>query len=160
MKTRREMPSALILIAMSLPLLACGCHKSQRDIAEENAIKRHQQEVSRGPVVTPAQRAEFLNRPDTKVALAALNYLSKAKKEGRLPGTPKDEPGSFVCQKKPQFGTDGANYSTLEVRYVTKTVPQTNRFYILIQLSSNSTPQLQGAWSVAPDKSTNEINIQ
>jgi hypothetical protein len=160
MKIRREMPSILIVAALVLPLFDCGCHKSQREIAEENAIKRHEQDTARVPNVTPAQRAEFLSRPDTKVAFAALNYLQKAKKEGRLPGTPGEEPGGFVCQKKPQFGTDGVNYSTLEVRYVTKTVPRTNRFYILTQVSSNSTPQLQGAWSVAPDRSTNEINIQ
>jgi hypothetical protein len=113
-----------------------GCKKSEK-LSEDQALKQHMRQLNQ----------QFLHRPDTVAAFAAMGFLSKLKKEGHLPGVPKDERGMLRHEKATQM-EQGGLYSSVELHYFSKTnIPPRNCYYIVTQVASNSPPKLEKGWA-------------
>ena len=89
MKYRTEICRLRVIAIMAaLAFIACGCKKSARETAEENAINRHQQEVSGG-------KQKFTNwaltkLPSTQLTTEAMRFLTGLNTNGELPGADKN----------------------------------------------------------------------
>jgi hypothetical protein len=143
------MPSAFILAVLILSILAGGCKKSERDIAEEKAINRHEQDVGSHPMLSHAAWSNYLQTPAGKqamIAFSALDFLKSCKTNGQLPGVSKDTKGMFRSEKKPSdLTTDGS--CSMEIHFFTRDQPQQqDYYYIIARASSNSTWQFNKAW--------------
>jgi hypothetical protein len=162
MKNPRELPLAPLFAMLILTLLACGCRKSEREIAEENALKRHQEEVN------PAHSSEssrvamsnYLRTPDGKLMVREFGFLDGLKKNEQLPGVSKDVKGTMRREKKPSDLTSEGGCSQ-EFHYVTKDSPPQNFYYVIARASTNSPWQLKRAWQTdASGKVIQEFPVQ
>ena len=142
----------LIAAALALTLFACSCKKSQRDIAEEKAIKRHQQEVGRQPMLSPSAWSNYLQSPagkQAKIMISALGFLKSCKTNGQLPGVSKDTKGMFRSEKRPSDETPDGGCS-IEIHFFTQDQSLQNYYYVVGQVSSNSPWQFKKAWRADP----------
>lgn len=139
----------LILAALTVVVVTCGCKKSEREIAEENAIKRHQQDAThRGPMMSPAQWSNYVRTPEGKQMLRAINgldFFKSSRTNGQVPGISKDTKGRGIVQKRPsEIPPDGG--CSVEVHFLTLDRPRQNYYYIVTQATSNSPWHFQKAW--------------
>jgi hypothetical protein len=144
-QSRRGVP--LIFVVFALAFVTFGCKKSRREIAEENAIKRHQQEAGHPQMANPALRAALSNYMRTSEGMeidSALNFMTSLKKEDRLPGIPKSVKGMLRLEKKPTDTTPEGGCSQ-EIHYFTMNVPHQDYFYFIARISSNSPWELKRA---------------
>lgn len=142
------MPSVLIAGVLLLLMLACSCKKSERDIAEEKAIKRHEQEVGSHPLLSPSAWSNYLQTPSGKqasIAISALGFLKSCKTNGQLPGVSKDTKGMFRSEKKPSDAAPDGGHS-IEIHFFTRDQPKQDFYYVIGQVSSNSPWQFKKAW--------------
>ena len=156
-KARSSGQQALIFATMALALVACGCKKSPREIAEENAVKRHQKEAAQHPMMSAAQWSNYIKTPEGRkfmIAASALNFAKSSKTNGQLPGISKDTKGRFIVQKSPWDMTpDGG--SSVQVIFSTPDHPAQIDYYIVGRVSSNSSWEFKKAWRA--DQSGNVI---
>ena len=151
--TKNQVPLAPLFTMLALTLLACGCHKSPREIAEENAIKRHEQEVShRGP--SREWISNYLRTPEGMRFGSEGGFLMSLLTNGQLPGVSKDRKGYFRFEKKVAGLTSDGGCSN-EVHFLTLENPADNYYYVISQDSSNSPWQMRKAWHT--DQSSNII---
>jgi hypothetical protein len=137
------------VICVALILSAQGCGKSAKSGSDEKqAVKQHVRQLNQ----------QILNSPDTVATFAAMRFLSKLKKEGQLPGVPKDEHGMIRHEKKNQMG--GPCYSSVELHYFSTNIPPRNCYYVVTQVSSNGPPQLEKAWSVDQNGNLHQYDVQ
>jgi len=168
MKNHRETQSimsvALILVVFALTFATFGCKKSAREIAEENAIKRHQQEAGHPPMIpNPALRAalsNYMRTPEGMEIDSALTFMTSLKKKDRLPGIPKGVKGMLRLEKKPTDTTPDGGCSQ-EVHYFTMNTPHQDYYYFIARNSSNSPWELKRAVQAdASGKVIQEFPIQ
>ena len=149
---------AIIVLALALVLLACGCHKSAQETAEENAIKRHQQEVNGGRTMSPAAIAEsnFLRSPEGQRMIhspaahlteSAGKFLRGMLVKGQLPGADKNT--MLMCR------TEGpTNYPVLRLYYAKMHGGIVNH-YTVSKDDPDAPWRLQRAWRT--DASSNVV---
>jgi len=151
MKPAQKGPSMLTQISwgklafLCVPLVlliafVSGCHKSKREIAEENAIKRHQQDVNGGTF----SKQKFTNwaltkLPSTQLTTEAAKYLTDLNQKGELPGAGNTALMSAIGRDIP------TNYP------LSRTVDQMLKnglvnHYMVTKDLPESTWQLQKAW--------------
>jgi hypothetical protein len=147
MKTRRRLPSAFILAGLVLPILACGCHKSQREIAEENAIKRHELEVQ--------QRKNFRPPPSLKQGIGFVINLAH---KGQLPGITTNDHGSLRWEKPPEVLADGR--LSLEFHMLTSRPQQRSYYYVVAVNTNNNDSELLKAWRTEGGKVVEQYPVQ
>ncbi len=137
------------LTCAALILCAEGCGKSPKsESARRQEIRRHVEQLN----------YQELHKPTTVVAFAAMQFLANLKKEGRLPGAQTSDRGFLRWEKKPQMG--GAYYSSVEIHYLPTNLPPHSFFYLVTQVTSNSPPKLEDAWSVGQDGSVHHYPVQ
>ena len=152
MKNRRVMPSALIVATLLLPIIASGCHKSDSEIAEENAIKRHEQEVAARNPASPAARAawsNYMKTPEYKRIDSAFLFVRSNKLNGQLPGVSRDTKGMFRIEKRPSDVTTEGGCSQ-EIHFLTTNHPSDNFYFVIARTSTNAPWQFKRAWHVDP----------
>lgn len=141
---RRRIDPRLVVLVFATTFLACGCRKSERDTAEENAIKHQQKEI--GPVVI--DRVALSNWLKTSEAIrinTALAFVKNLKTNGLLPGPARDSKGMFRMETKPfDFTPEGG--CSQQIHFFTKDNPSQDFYYVIAQASSNSAWQLKRAW--------------
>lgn len=147
-ETLNRMRVALIFVVFAFACVTFGCKKSAREIAEENAIKRHQEEAGHPPMIAnPALRAalsNYMRTPEGMEMDSALNFMTSLKKEDKLPGISKGVKGMLRWEKKPTDTTPEGGCSQ-EVHYFTTDTPHQDYYYFITRISSNSPWQLKKA---------------
>ena len=161
MKNPRKMSVASVFVMLILTSLACGCRKSAQETAEENALKRHQQEMSGGRTMSPAAIAEsnFLRSPEGQRMLhspaahltdSAGKFLSDMIVKGELPGFDKNTKNTgLMCN------TMGpTNYPVLRMYYAKLHGGIVNHYTVAKDLP-DAPWRLQRAWQT--DASSNVV---
>jgi hypothetical protein len=139
----------LFAIFSAFLFVTAGCHKSQREIAEEQALERHKREAAGRPVMAnPAMRAAMSNYLQSAEGVrmqSQFEFLGKLKKSGQMPGIPKDTHGTLRQEKGPEDVTPDGGY-TQEFHLLTSDNPPTHYHIVIAQASSNGPFELKKVW--------------
>ncbi|HXT10123.1 MAG TPA: hypothetical protein VN873_01065 [Candidatus Angelobacter sp.] len=140
MKTIKDSPNALKVIRIAalfvLLLVAFGCRKSKRDIAEENAIQRHGKEVQ-------------VEKDVRQRIIQTFRFLTRLRSAGKLPGISMDDHGTVSVEKMPSTLPDGRLAQEFHV-VITNASPARNFYYVVAENTNNGESQLSKAWRTDP----------
>ena len=129
------------LSLLSIALVA-GCEKpSEREVAEQKAIARHQQESQQIKELQSYFRDP--NSPITK----ALRALISLHDQGQLPGVGKEEHGVARLELPKPVGEPKSPYFwSQEFHFIIQDSPPRHCHYVVVQAYPNGDYQLQKAW--------------
>jgi hypothetical protein len=132
----------LIVVCLMAVSLVSGCRKSEREMAEQKAVERHEQEVQQRNALLTA-----IKGPDAARIFKGLRFLQTLGHNGQLPGFSGNENHHGTLTSEKHAVTPGGPYFyTQEYRITADDSPTCNYDYILVQTYSNSDFQLQKAW--------------
>ena len=128
-------------IVLAALLLTTGCRPSDRDLAEQQALQRHQQEVEIRNTVVKDMRG-----PNAAMIEAGARWLYALKQSGHLPGLTQEDVVRFTSEKT-VASTSGPWLLTVELHLISRASPPKRRGYLLVQNCANADFQLLKAWS-------------
>jgi hypothetical protein len=138
-----------LILSLFVLVVVSGCRKSAREIAEENAIKRHRQDL--------LQQAD--PRPPAAL-MQGLNFLLDLNKKNQLPGISSNDNRnmSLRMDKPPELKADGR--LVLELHLFTEGSPRMNYFYVVAEDTNKNQTQLLKAWRADEWKVVEEFPVQ
>lgn len=132
---------AILAIATVL-VSASGCKKSARELAEEQAIQRHERDEQ--------QKRDFIKlfRSDAgrEQLQRSVNFLASLAQKGRLPGLNWQRHGMLRLEKLPVIKPDGPYFWSQEFHVILKGPPDDNLYYVVAQTYSNSDFTIVKGW--------------
>jgi hypothetical protein len=144
----RDLPAAhaRLLLGVVLCLVLCapgiGCRKAGPPSREQQALERHQQEVSQ-----VKQLRAYFNRPESGRTLKAVGFLEALGNNGQLVGLPKNEPQVLGFNLgRPVVSAKGPYYWSQEFQVSFKDDPPRHCHYVVVQTYKDGDFQLQRAW--------------
>jgi len=129
------------IVCVVILSLVPGCRKSAQELAEQNAIARHNREAQQ----IKAFR-KLMSGPDAHRVYQGFNFLARLGHDGQLPGISRNSHGRLGLDKPPAVTPNGPYYWSQEFRVTTQDTPSRICHYVLVQTYSNSDFQLQKAW--------------
>jgi hypothetical protein len=123
-----------IVVLFALVFAAFGCRKSQREVAEEKAIKRHEQELQQ----------QKMNKPPPGL-MEGLNFLRDLANKNQLPGLSTNDHVNLTLEMD-KADTEPDGRVVRQFHLFTSGSPRTNYFYVLAEDTNNHQLQLVKAW--------------